>query len=124
MFNTLAEIYIQASTIKYKMLLKGETLTYNFSNLSLIKWGRICVYAHSTSPIIEEQNQMLLMQLAEMGIVPKEILVEVLDLPFKDRILAYIKKQEMEQQAQAMAQQNLEKAKEQDKVVKDAEKKK
>jgi hypothetical protein len=59
-----------------------------------------------------------------MGIVPKEILVEVLDLPFKDRILAYLKKQEMEQQAQAMAQQNLEKAKEQEKVMKDAEKKK
>jgi hypothetical protein len=63
---------------------------------------------------------MLLMQLADMGIVPKEVLVEVLDLPFKDRILAYLKKQEMEQQAMAMAQQHMEK---QGDVKKDAEKK-
>jgi hypothetical protein len=55
-----------------------------------------------------------------MGIIPKEILVEVLDLPFKDRILAYLKKQEMEQQAMAMAQQHMEK---QENVKKDAEKK-
>jgi hypothetical protein len=109
--NVLAEIYINASTIKYKMLLKGETLTFNFSNLSLINWGRIVIYAHSSSPIIEEQNQMLLMQLADMGIVPKEVLVEVLDLPFKDRILAYLKKQEMEQQTMAMAQQHMGEAK-------------
>jgi hypothetical protein len=122
--NILAEIYINASTIKYKMLLKGETLTFNFSNLSLINWGRIVIYAHSSSPIIEEQNQMLLMQLADMGIVPKEVLVEILDLPFKDRIKAYLKKQEIEQQAMVMAQQHMEEAKKQGDVKKDAEKKK
>jgi hypothetical protein len=66
---------------------------------------------------------MLLMQLADMGIIPKEILVEVLDLPFKDRILAYLKKQEMEQQAMAMSQQHMEEAKKQGDVKKDAEKK-
>jgi hypothetical protein len=66
---------------------------------------------------------MLLMQLADMGIVPKEVLVEILDLPFKDRIKVYLKKQEMEQQAMAMAQQHMEEAKKQGDVKKDAEKK-
>jgi len=122
MFNTLAEIYIQASTIKYKMLLKGETLTYNFSNLSLINWGRIVIYAHSSSPIIESENQALLIQMTEIGIVPKEVLVEILDLPFKDRIMAHIKKQEMNEQAMIMADKNKQTAEKEQKGLKDAKK--
>jgi hypothetical protein len=124
MFNTMAEIYINGSVTTYKMLLKGQTLTYSFSNLKTIDWGRIVIYAHSSSPIIQEENQMLLIQLTQMGLIPKEVLIEVLDLPFKDKILEYIKKQEMNQQAQAMAQQNQEKAKEQEKATKDVGKKK
>jgi|GEM_PF-2690523 len=122
MFNTLAEIYINASTVKYKTMVQQQTMTFNFANLSLINWGRIVIYAHSTSPIIQEENQMLLIQLTQMNVIPKEILIDVLDLPFRDKILAYVKKQELEQQTQMMVEKNKQEAESKQKDMKNAKK--
>jgi hypothetical protein len=92
-FNLLADIYINGSTVKY---LTSDGKSYTFSNLKLSNWGRVVVYANSSSPIIKESNENLLLQLAEAGIIPKDILVDVLTIPYKDKVKEYIAKKEQE----------------------------
>lgn len=102
-FNLLAEIYINDSTVSYK----GKNgNTYTFSNLKLTDWGRIVIYANSTSPIIKDSNEALLLNLAQEGIIPKEVLVKVLQIPFKDEIKKHLKEMKMiEQITQSKEQQ-------------------
>jgi hypothetical protein len=96
LFNLLAEIYINNDTRSF-ILPNEPNATYSFSNLKPIRYGRIVIYAHSTSPIIRSENEGLLLQLASAGIIPKDVLIDILDVPFKDRIKAHIKKKEEEQ---------------------------
>jgi len=100
-FNQLAEVYINGCPDRYTA---HDRSTFLFSQLKPIKWGRIVIYANSTSPIIRDSNEQLLLGLAENGIIPKEILVKILDLPFKDKILQYISQKEQEAKLLAEAQ--------------------
>jgi hypothetical protein len=51
---------------------------------------RIDVFAHTSSPIVATFYQDMLLQLAEAGIIPAEVLVDVLPLPKKDVIKKYL----------------------------------
>lgn len=72
---------------------------------------RLEIYGHTGSPIATENNINLSMKLTEMGLMPPDVLVDLLPLPYKDRIKDFIKlkaQQQQQAQAQAAAQQQQE----------------
>jgi len=52
---------------------------------------RVDVYAHTSSPIVATFYQDMLISLAESGLIPAEVLIDVLSLPKKDVIREYMK---------------------------------
>lgn len=64
---------------------------------TLAQWSRsyrIEIYAHTGSPITTENNIQLTLALHKEGIIPPDVLTEILPLPYKNKILDYIKKKE------------------------------
>ncbi len=64
---------------------------------------RIEIYGHTGSPIATENNINLSMQLHDKKLMPADILIDILPIPFKEQLKDYAKK--MEQAAMAMAAQ-------------------
>jgi hypothetical protein len=63
---------------------------------------RLEIYGHTGSPIATENNISLSMQLHDKGLMPAEILIDILPIPYKDQLKAYAKKMEL-QKAMAAA---------------------
>lgn len=72
---------------------------------------RVRVSAHSSSPVFAEENRQLAEGLFKAGVIDKLTLVEMLDPPMKDTILARLPKLEEAQQAMAKMQAAQEQAK-------------
>jgi hypothetical protein len=54
---------------------------------------RVEIYGHTGSPIATENNISLAMQLAEMGKMPDDILIDLLPIPYKEELKEHCKKQ-------------------------------
>jgi hypothetical protein len=83
-----AEYFIETmmtmyADIKTKMLKK-------YADISGIPF-RVDVFAHTSSPIVATFYQDMLLQLAEAGLIPAEVIVDILPLPKKDVIKEYLK---------------------------------
>jgi len=52
---------------------------------------RIDVFAHTSSPIVATFYQDMLLQLAEAGFIPAEVIIDILPLPKKDKIEQFMK---------------------------------
>jgi len=63
------------------------------------------VYAHTSSPITMIAYQDILFELTKAGLLPVDVLIDVLPIPQKDRIKQYIAMKEMMAMQQAVQQQ-------------------
>lgn len=80
--NKIKEIMMNGITQEFEI----DGIHYFLANLSSIRFS-FKIYAHTASPIIVEENANMLMELAQTGIIPKEILVDILpNIPFRDEI--------------------------------------
>ncbi len=83
------------------MIYHSEELSMQFAGDKL----RVEVYAHSTSPINTFQYLDLVLSLADAGIFPTEELIDILPIPYKDKI----KKAFQQKAMQEMMNQNQQK---------------
>ena len=91
----------------------NDDTTYkrNGRTFTLAQWSqsyRVEIYAHTGSPITTENNIQLTLSLHKEGIIPPDVLTEILPLPYKNKILEYIKKKEKAAQAEKQRQEALE----------------
>ncbi|MEM0173844.1 MAG: hypothetical protein QXI16_04995 [Sulfolobaceae archaeon] len=121
LITTTAKIIQHESTTSYKQVIQGKVYTYTFSMYP--NDYRLKVYAHTSSPITTEQNMKLIISLMQAGIIPADVGIKVLPLPYKKKIEEYIKIKEA-QQAQQQAQQAQQAQKEQSKKASENEHKK
>ena len=79
--------------IETMMTLFASIKTKIFEKYALISGlpFRVDVYAHTSSPIVATYYQDMLIGLAEAGLIPAEILIDVLSLPKKDDIKEYLR---------------------------------
>ncbi len=56
---------------------------------------RVDVFAHTSSPIVATFYQDMLLQLAEAGIIPPKVVIDVLPLPKKDEIIKFLETKAM-----------------------------
>jgi hypothetical protein len=64
---------------------------------------RVEVYAHTSSPIMALNYQEILAGLVDSGLVPKEILIEMMPIPMKAKVKKELKKQEKMAEMMQMA---------------------
>jgi hypothetical protein len=67
---------------------------------------RVDVFAHTSSPITAMAYQDMLISLAEMGIIPNDVVIDMLPLPKKDKIKQQAKKLEQVAMLKAMGGSN------------------
>ena len=65
---------------------------------------RVEVYAHTSSPIMALNYQEILAGLVDSGLVPREILVEMMPIPMKARVKKELRKQEEMAKVMAMVE--------------------
>jgi hypothetical protein len=65
---------------------------------------RVEVYAHTSSPIVALNYQEILMGLVDSGLVPKEILVEMMPIPMKAKVKKELTKQKKLVEVMAMVE--------------------
>lgn len=63
---------------------------------------RMEVKGYSASPIVAKENLTIAFQLLQAGLIPPELFIDLVNLPYSDRIKAY-----MEEQKKAMAMQSM-----------------
>jgi hypothetical protein len=65
---------------------------------------RVEVYAHTSSPIMAMNYQEILAGLVDSGLVPKEILVEMMPIPMKAKVKKELKRKEKMAEMMAMVE--------------------
>jgi hypothetical protein len=65
---------------------------------------RVEVYAHTSSPIMALNYQEILASLVDSGLVPKEILIEMMPIPMKAKVKKELKRQEKMVEVMQMAE--------------------
>lgn len=84
-FTTTAQLYQINDDTDYKR----ENRTFKLAQYS--HPYRIEIYAHTGSPITTENNINLSLKLAEAKIIPPDVLVKIIPIPYKNKILKYMK---------------------------------
>jgi len=100
-FTTTAQLYQINDDTVYK-----RTDGQNKREFMLAQYShpyRIEIYAHTGSPITTENNINLSLKFAEAKMIPPEVLVKIVPMPYKNKILKYMK--EMAAQAQKKEQE-------------------
>ena len=100
--NTAQLIVLNDTTVYTHKEPNGSTTTYVLANYP--NNFRLKVYAHTSSPITTEQNLNLMIKLTEAGIIPPDILIKVAPLPYRDKILKFLKDKAKAAQVQEMIQ--------------------
>ncbi len=99
-FTTTAELFQINDDTTYKT--RVNNTDYSFILSELTADYRVEIYAHTASPITTTNNINLILKLAQADIIPPDILVYILPLPYKNRIEKHIKTMQI-QKAKAEA---------------------